>query len=90
MRAQLLTEQPLAAAIFIGGMNGIAVEYDLFTARYPDAPTYALGAPGGHAASLVQYSPDSVRDTLSASEVYPQVAREIVADLLAEPLSEPS
>lgn len=83
MRERLLAEQPLAAAIFVGGMRGITVEYEMFTARHPDAPTYALGGPGGEAATLIQHSPAPIRALLGASDVYPQVAREIVADLVA-------
>lgn len=59
MREQMLGETEPAAALFIGGMEGIPVEFELFTRMYVDIdrPTYAVGRPGGEAHGLVCRSP---------------------------------
>lgn len=83
MRQRLLTEEPLVAAVFIGGMDGIPLEHDLFRETHPDAPTYALARPGGAAADLVDASPPGLREVLAVENVYPTVSRAIVADIAA-------
>jgi hypothetical protein len=83
MRQRLLTEEPLIAAIFIGGMNGIPLEHALFKETHPAAPTYALAQPGGEAKALVHASPSVLHDILATENVYPTVARAIVADIAA-------
>lgn len=81
MRRQLLASEPLAAGIFIGGMSGIPREHALFRSVRPDAPTYALGRPGGEASQLVGSSPAHLRELLATSDLYPAVARAVVADI---------
>jgi len=39
-------------AVFIGGMDGIYAEYELYLSKYKDRPVYAFGAPGGAARDL--------------------------------------
>ncbi|GAB3077536.1 hypothetical protein GCM10027053_47500 [Intrasporangium mesophilum] len=81
MRQRLLTNEPLVAAVFIGGMGGIPDEHALFRETHPDAPTYALAQPGGAAATLVDASPRQLQDILATENIYPAVARAIVADI---------
>ncbi len=51
MRQEMLTG-PFHAAVFIGGMEGVADEYDLFTSLHPGAVVLPLYAPGGAARDL--------------------------------------
>lgn len=81
MRRQLLEFEPLVAAIFIGGMSGVPREHALFRSVRPDAPTYALGRPGGEARQLVGSSPAHLRELLATGDIYPAVARAVVADI---------
>ena len=81
MRRRLLDEEELAAAVFVGGMHGIPDEYAQFRARFPAAPTYSFGRPGGAASALVDTSPPAVRPLLAEDVVYPAVARAIVDDI---------
>jgi hypothetical protein len=81
MRQQMLSAESLVAALFVGGMSGIVDEYRLFKALYPDAPTYAVGNPGGEASSLVDFSPIEVRDELRRGNLYPKLARDVFDDL---------
>lgn len=53
MRRAMLAE-PFAAAVFIGGMEGIFDEYRIFTELHPKAKVIALSAPGGAAMQLAK------------------------------------
>ena len=48
-----MLSRPIETAVFIGGMEGIFQEYEIFQALHgPDAHVLALGAPGGAARQL--------------------------------------
>jgi len=51
MRRKMLSG-PFHAAVFIGGMEGVLDEYDLFTSLHPGAIVLPLYAPGGAARDL--------------------------------------
>jgi hypothetical protein len=83
MRRAMFTQQDLVAGIFVGGMEGIRDEYDLFAELRPDAARLPLTAPGGAAREL-PIGTDPVSQGLApvlGDEHYPVVAREIVAAL---------
>jgi hypothetical protein len=83
MRVEMFSSEPFAAAVFIGGMEGILDEAHLLSALQPDAPRLPLRAPGGAARELAP-SQDPVATRLAArldSPRYPTVARAIVAVL---------
>jgi hypothetical protein len=54
MREQMLSRQDLAAAVFIGGMDGVEAEYDLFVHFHPQAQVLPVAAPGGAALELAK------------------------------------
>jgi hypothetical protein len=84
MRETMFSEQrPLAAAIFVGGMEGIFDEYNLLADRWPNVPRLPLVAPGGAARELVP-SNDRIAASLApelASPHYPHIARRLVSVL---------
>lgn len=51
MRRAMLSE-PFEAAVFIGGMEGIFAEYEIFRELHPQAGVVAVAAPGGAAMQL--------------------------------------
>jgi hypothetical protein len=51
MRREMLSG-PFHGAVFIGGMEGVVDEYDLFTSLHPSAVVVPLYAPGGAARDL--------------------------------------
>lgn len=51
MRAKMLTG-PFDAAVFIGGMDGVIEEYQLFQKMHPKAKVVAVRSPGGAAMTL--------------------------------------
>lgn len=81
MRRVMLSETEPAAAAFVGGMEGIPLEFEMFSELFPGAPIYAAGRPGGESRSLVELSPPPVRDQLLGSAVFPAVWRSVAADL---------
>lgn len=52
MRQAMLSRDDLSAAVFIGGMEGIAAEHDLFVRYHPQAEVLSVAAPGGAARDL--------------------------------------
>ena len=54
MREQMLSREDLVGAVFIGGMDGVEVEYDIFRRRNPKAFILPVAAPGGAALNLAR------------------------------------
>lgn len=54
MREQMLSRQDLTAAVFIGGMDGVEVEYNLFVHFHPHAKVLPVAATGGAALTLAK------------------------------------
>lgn len=54
MREAMLSRSDLTAAVFIGGMEGVEAEFELFERFHPDAKTLAVAAPGGAARQLAE------------------------------------
>lgn len=52
MRSLMITENEFKAAIFIGGMQGVLDEYELFSERAPDAVILPIASTGGAARQL--------------------------------------
>ncbi len=70
MRNEMFSKERPDAAVFVGGMEGITDEFDLFAQVLPGRPRYALASPGGAARDL----PDALDGV-----VYPTLARTILA-----------
>lgn len=54
MREQMLSRQDLIGAVFIGGMDGVEIEYDIFSRLHPEAFVIPVAAPGGAALNLAR------------------------------------
>jgi len=85
MRQQMLREVEPAAAVFVGGMEGIAEEFALFAEIRPKAPVYPIAAPGGEARRLIERLPDPRLPELLESRVYPTLWSRVLDDLEATP-----
>jgi hypothetical protein len=53
MRESMFKDQTFEAGVFIGGMEGIIEEFDLFTKLQPDAKLLPIASTGGAAIDLV-------------------------------------
>lgn len=81
MRRQMLETTSPSAALFVGGMEGIPAEFNLFSELYPERPVYALGAPGGAARDVAQRIQTRLRNELLESNVYPSLWTAVLEDL---------
>ncbi|AOK42026.1 hypothetical protein [Burkholderia vietnamiensis] len=54
MREAMLSRTDLVAAVFIGGMEGVKAEYEIFMRLHPAARILPVPAPGGAALNLAQ------------------------------------
>lgn len=54
MREAMLSRAELTAAVFIGGMEGVEREYELFHSFHPTAKVLPIAAPGGAARQLAE------------------------------------
>ena len=52
MRNAMLSRPSLAAAVFVGGMDGVEEEHRIFRQYHATAPVFALGSTGGAARKL--------------------------------------
>lgn len=69
MREAMVTVPGLVGAVFIGGMDGVEAEADLFRARQPHLPCYALPGTGSAARRLFERDPRACSGMLPAPEV---------------------
>lgn len=81
MRRQMLDQTDPRAAVFIGGMEGIDTEYELFREVFPDRPTYAVGYPGGEARRLSEQLDSPLRNRLANDDIYPALWYSVLEDL---------
>lgn len=52
MREAMLTSASFDAAVFIGGMEGVNAEYEMFIAKWPNAPCIPIALTGGASREL--------------------------------------
>ena len=52
LRRAMLSRDDLEAAVFIGGMEGVLAEYEIFTEFHPSSKVVAVASPGGAAREL--------------------------------------
>lgn len=66
MREAMLSRQNLQAAVFIGGMDGVEAEYDLFKLFHPEGKILPIPAAGGAALCLAKkiggFSENALKD----------------------------
>ena len=62
MREQMITSEPFLAGVFIGGMEGVEEEFDLFQRHHPHARILAVASTGAAARILFDQRPWGVKD----------------------------
>ena len=76
--AMLRHDQKLIAGVFVGGMEGVKEEYELFRRFQPRVPRVSLVGPGGAAAKLPMDEARSVLGKHVESRRYPFLASVLV------------
>jgi hypothetical protein len=54
MREKMIRERRFSAGVFIGGMEGVEREYEVFTKTHPNVPTYPIASTGAAARILFE------------------------------------
>lgn len=54
LREQMISRKDFAAAVFIGGMDGVEIEHDMFKRYHPTAVVLPVASPGGAALNLAR------------------------------------
>lgn len=86
MRRQMLClDQPIAAGVFVGGMEGIRDEFDQFGDMVPKVPRIPLPGAGGAAAELPLDEATHILGDHMQSRQYPFVAS-LMVERLAGPI----
>ena len=97
MRVQMLKEHNISAGIFIGGMEGIEEEFDLFKEIHPEIPMYLIGSSGGATKILFKkyfkddkewgfpwnYNMRELKNELYNSKIYPSLAKLVMNDIIS-------
>lgn len=80
MREQMLTEGTFDAAIFIGGMEGVEEEYQMFRQLYPRATTFPVASTGAAAALIYEREREVLRfpTELKDDFAYPTLFRRLL------------
>jgi hypothetical protein len=89
MREEMVRSPNLIGAVFMGGMEGVEEECELFGLHQPQLPRYALGSTGSAAAELLDRDPTHLCGTgqrltthdLAHDPSYPRVFRRLFEDL---------
>ena len=88
MREQMLSREDLTAAVFIGGMDGVEAEHDLFVRFHPEAIVLPVASPGGAALALArrlgQFDEAGLRD-IDFAHLFHSNLKTLVSDRLEKP-----
>ena len=96
MRKEMIESRNIVAAIFIGGMEGIAEEFKLFVESHPNFPMYLIASSGGATRFLFEnqfayyykevfkwnYFDENLINDLRNSKQFLFLAKEIVSDII--------
>ena len=77
MRRAMLSRDDLTAAVFIGGMEGVLAEHQLFTELHPSARVLAVPSPGGAARELAYKLGSSTQQHLESVDFADMFWREL-------------
>lgn len=80
MRERMLSEHKFEAAVFIGGMEGIIEEYEIFKAKHPEALIVPVASTGAAARILYERLNAPFGDKLKNEYAYMALFREILSD----------
>jgi len=82
MRTAMLSRPALTTAVFIGGMEGIGAEFDMFLKLHPEGKVLPVPSPGGAALQLAKqlgFVGERLRDVDFASLFYRELGLSITS-----------
>lgn len=78
MRQKMIGENKYAAAVFIGGMDGVLDEYAMFREYHKDAPSYPIASTGAAAKMLFEKNSDVLDERLATELSYTSLFKELL------------
>ena len=94
MRQRMLSENRFAAAVFIGGMDGVLEEFDIFRRLQPDAVIVPVASTGGAAIELASRLPNLEKDLLDdfdyVAVFYRHLSISVLEDRFNRPADQPT
>jgi hypothetical protein len=78
MRDEMLTSAKFSAGVFIGGMEGVEEEYDLFRLHQPDAVVLPIASSGAAAEILYRRYEQNLPKALTSDLAYPSLFRTLL------------
>ena len=78
MREMMLGDNDYMAAVFIGGMEGVQDEYDMFKKFHPDKPCFPIASTGAAAKILFDEHPGEFDERLATELSYASLFKELL------------
>ena len=78
MRQKMIGENEYAAAVFIGGMEGVLDEYAMFKELHMDAPCFPIASTGAAAKMLFEENREELDERLATELSYTSLFKEIL------------
>ena len=78
MRKKMIGENDFEAAVFIGGMEGIIEEYEMFKEFHPDVPCLPIASTGAAAKILFDEHPEEFDERLLSELSYTSLFKELL------------
>ena len=81
MRNKMIGNNEFMAAFFIGGMEGVEIEYDMFKQFHPDTPMFPIASTGAAAKILFNKHKNEYDIELENNLAYMSLFREIIKQI---------
>jgi hypothetical protein len=78
MREIMIHSEAFSAGVFIGGMEGVEVEFDMFRRAHPRARLIPVASTGGAALHIFNRSPKRFDAGLKDDYAYPSLFRRLL------------
>lgn len=78
MRRRMVIENDFAAAVFIGGMDGVEDEYKMFVESHPEAKVFPMASTGAAALVLYDENSDAFNERLKNDMAYASLFKDLL------------
>lgn len=82
MRTELMKNNDFKAAIFIGGMEGVLEEYELYKSFHPDSLILPIASTGGASVTLYEKTKPALNNRLLNDYAYMSLFRDLLQPIL--------
>ena len=78
MRKQMISRNKYQAAFFIGGMDGVEIEYKMFTSIHPEAKVFPIASTGAAAKIIYDMDPNKYDKSLLSELTYTSLFKKLL------------